>query len=628
MNARYPIVCFFAVLFLWIAAGPAHGQRLSPEEFASQLRLAEVYESTRDLQNAVRVYEKLWETDSSSSVVFNGLLRNYFSLKHFENAEKLIKRRLSRSADDFDLNLLLGRAEAFLDKKSAALDAFRKAQSLVPSDDCMQLMPIASALTDVNYGKEANDLLAKISSGENAACAGQAANLYLRLGNYAQATKQYLVLLAAGESNLPIVEQRIAQFTTDSAARVLTLGALKESISQDKPSLASLQLLAWMYGEEKDYTDAYDLVLRIDSINGNAHGSQGFELLIFAEKARNEGALDVAVKAYNVAIRRIQSGAAAHNDYFLGQAQLGALMTREAYLMKQPALDTTALRVLIHDYENFGDKQSANEFALGALVHAGELSFHRLFDLQRASRNFEKTLARAKGYSDYFREAQFGLADAALASGNPQQAIARLDNIDQLLDKRNRLEDKEARMHVLYSRAIIGYYTFQFDSARTLLGQIMEDPGSDYANDAIQLAGMLDESNKLAGLPALKLYATAQFSEFKRSYAEALSGYQTIVDTYAASSLADDAAIKLAEVQVHIGKPEDALHTLETMQEKMTSSPLLDQAAFRAAEIVERELHDPKRAQRMYEDFLARFQRSNYDTDARERARRLRGDVF
>jgi outer membrane protein assembly factor BamD (BamD/ComL family) len=156
----------------------------------------------------------------------------------------------------------------------------------------------------------------------------------------------------------------------------------------------------------------------------------------------------------------------------------------------------------------------------------------------------------------------------------------------------------------------------------------MEEPASDYANDAIQLAGVLDESNKPAHLAALKLFAQAQLAELKRNYAEAQTDYQSIVDGSPRSPLADDAALKLADVLVHVGKPELALQTLETMQEKMTSSPLLDQAAFRAAEIVERELHDPKRAQKMYEDFLVRFQRSNFDGDARERARRLRGDVF
>lgn len=628
INARYPVVFFALILLLRFGGSQAYAQKLSAEEFDSQLRLAEVYEGTRDNQNAVRVYEKLWESDSNSVEVFNGLLRNYFTLKRFDNAEKLLINKIQRSSDNYDLYLLLARSEAFLNKKGAAMDAFSKAQSLVTSGDCMQQMPVASALTDVNYVPEANALLEKITAGENPSCAGQAANLYLRLGNYALATKQYLVMLAAGESNLPIVEQRIAQFTIDSAARVLTLGALKEAINQEKPSLASLQLLAWMYSEEKDYTDAFGLILRIDSINGEQHGTKGFELLNFAQKARNEGALDVAVKAYDVAIKRIESGAAAHNEYYLGQAQIGALMTRQAYLSQLTKPDTAQLRALIGDYELFGESQTSNEFALVALERAGELSYARLFDLQRAARDFAKTVSRAKGYSSMFQDAQFGLADVALASGNTDQARARLDQIDQLLDKRNRAEDKESRMHVLFSRAMIDYYTFQFDSARAILGRIIEEPESDYANDAIQLAGILDENNKPANLATLKQYAMAQFAELKKNLPEAETGYQTIVATNTNSPLADNAALRLAEVEVRLGRPEDALKTLETMQEKMTSSPLLDQAAFRAAEIVERELRDPKRAEKMYEDFLVRFQRSNFDTDARDRARKLRGDVF
>ena len=628
MNVRYPVAFLIALFILHLGSSPAKAQRLSREEFESQLRLAEVYEGTRDLQNAVRVYEKLWETDSTDAIVFNGLLRNYFSLKRFDNAEKLLVNKVREGGETYDLYLLLGRAEAFLNKKSAALEAFAKAQAEVPSQDCMQLIPVATAMTDVSYASEATELLAKITSGDNPSCAGQAANLYLRLGDYGNATKQYLVMLAAGESNLPIVEQRIAQFTSDSAARVLTLAALKQSINQEKPSLASLQLLAWMYSEEKDYTDAYGLVLKIDSINGVQHGSQGFELLNFAQKARNEGALDIAVKAYDVAIRRIESGAAAHNDYYLGQAQIGALLTREAYLDQLTKPDTAQLRALISDYESFGEKQSSNEFALVALQRAGQLSFAKLFDLQRATKDFQSTVAHAHGYSTTFQDAEFGLVDVALANGTTDQARARLDQIDALLDKRNRAEDNETRMHVLFARAMIDYYAFAFDSSRAILARIMDEPASDYANDAIQLAALLDENNKPMNLAVLKLYASAQFAEIKRNYPDAITGYKTIVDTFTSAPLADNAALKLADALVHVGKPDEALKTLETMQEKMTSSPLLDQAAFRSAEIVERELHDPKRAQKMYEDFLVRYQRSNFDGDARERARKLRGDVF
>ena len=182
MNARYPVVFFVLLLLLRFGAVSAYAQKISRDEFESQLRLAEVYEGTRDIQNATRVYEKLWESDSDNVIVFNGLLRNYFSLKRFDNAEKLLVNKLAQTSDThstegYDLYLLLGRAEAFLNKKNDAIGAFHKAQSAVPNEDCVQLLPVANAMTDVNYGVEANALLEKITAGDNPSCAGQAANL-------------------------------------------------------------------------------------------------------------------------------------------------------------------------------------------------------------------------------------------------------------------------------------------------------------------------------------------------------------------------------------------------------------------------------------------------------------------
>jgi outer membrane protein assembly factor BamD (BamD/ComL family) len=67
---------------------------------------------------------------------------------------------------------------------------------------------------------------------------------------------------------------------------------------------------------------------------------------------------------------------------------------------------------------------------------------------------------------------------------------------------------------------------------------------------------------------------------------------------------------------------------LEEMQEKYTDSPILDQAAMREAEITEHELHSKDKALKLYEDFLARYPKSPLCTEVRQRARRLRGDVF
>ena len=621
-------VVFGLLIMIGTGAQNAIGQRMSQAEFASQLRLAEVYEQTRDIANALRIYEKLQIEEPNNSIVFDALVRDYFYTKRYADVEKLLKTKLEKSGADFELLLLLGRAEAKLDRRDSALQAFKQAQSMINQEDCGQLIPVVTAMADVNYNKEASALLLIATSKSDPGCAGQAANLYLRMADYGNATKQYLVLLSAGESNLPLVEQRIAQFTSDSAGRALTLTALRESISKETPTLPALQLLAWMYSEAKDYRDAYGLVLKIDSINGAQHGSQGFELLMFAEKARNESALDIAVKAYDEAIIRIKQGAGKQNDYFLAQAELGALKTTESYLAQKPDATKEEITSLVERYENYAKNQAYNEFALDALTHAGELAYARLFDLGRATRDFAETTQKAKGYSDPLRNAYFRLVDVAIASGDLALASTRLNACETIATERGRPNEQELRMHVMYDRALIAYYQSDYDSARFLVSRIMDDPTSDFANDAIQLAGVLDENHKPNTLPTLKLYAAANLAEFRREWKEALEGYRTITVTAPSSPIADDATLRLAEMEVKLGLPDSAATTLETMQDKMTSSPLLDQAAFRAAEIVERDLHDKKRAQKMYEDFLERYPRSNFDPEARARARRLRGDVF
>jgi TolA-binding protein len=157
---------------------------------------------------------------------------------------------------------------------------------------------------------------------------------------------------------------------------------------------------------------------------------------------------------------------------------------------------------------------------------------------------------------------------------------------------------------------------------------VADEASGDFANDAIQLLGLLTENNNPAGQAALRLYAKAGLAAQSSKFEEARSAYQSIVESQTSAPLADDAAIKAAEMLVLLGRPADAVHSLEVMQEKMPSSPMLDAALFREAEIVERTLHDKQRAQRLYEDLLARFSNSTYAAEARERARKLRGDVF
>jgi hypothetical protein len=629
---------FFALLLLLVARiGHAQdpdesrqAQPLNATEYAQQLRLAEVYEETRDIQNASRIYGQLYKVNPSDPMVFEGLTRTLVYLKRYDDAEKIVNERLHHD-QSLEVLLLSARVEARMNKRSEALDAFQKAEQAVGAKDCSQLFPVVYAMMDVSYNQDALDLLdrmRKLAGDDADICSSQIAGLYLRLGEFDRASKEFIALLKSGEGNVSMVEQRLAQYMTDSLSRSTVLSALEAEIVGAPPTSANLRLLSWLYGEKRDYRKALQTMIKLDNMaDKSARGNQGYELLQFADRARSEGALDVAVEAYTEAIARLKSSDAVRQGYPIAQAELGSIRTFESFVLGG-AHTKDSIASVVTKYEAFAKDANAGEFAVEALVRAGRLAFRELFDLDRATKDLETALKLSRSLSDNTREAAFGLVDIAFARANFSLASTRLDAIEKLVRERHSPAEREIRNRLQFDRALGEYYQMNFDTAVALLQPVAEDVSSDYANDAIDLSALISENSKPMRLPALKRYSSAALAEAQHNYDLAFAGYRAVVDSEMAAPLADDASLRAAEMQVRLGHALDATRALEEMQEKMASSPLLDQAAFREAEIVERELHDPARAQKLYEDFLARYPNSNFVSEARQRARKLRGDAF
>ncbi|MDP4233664.1 MAG: hypothetical protein Q8922_11125 [Bacteroidota bacterium] len=639
-------ICIYAVMLITVSSLRAQipdddrqAPPLSPQEYAQKLRLAEVYEETHDVQNAARVYEELYHTNPSDQIVFEGLTRCLVYLKKFDEAEKIVSYRLAKDGSS-DVLLLWARLEARLNKRTEALDAFHKAEEAMHATDCSQLFPIVYAMMDVSYNQEAMqvlDRMRKLATNDAEVCSSQIAGLYLRLGDFDRAATEFVGILKGGEANLGMVEQRLAEYTTDSMSRTAVLGSLERAIhaasSDGEPAVANLRLLSWLYQEKKDYAKALQTMTQLDGLAANAgsdHTMQGFELLQFADRVRNEGALDVAVKAYREALKRLESSSSARNNYFIQQAQLGSLKTEDAYysMLGSPK---DSMRTLIIGYEDFAAKPAAGgmtELALDALTHAGQIAFHVLFDLDRATKDYESAITLSHGVSEPMQRAAFGLVDIAFAKQEFPLAERRLQTIEHALAQRATPSDKEVRNHILYDRALSNYYQDNFDTSLAQAQSVANDAGSDFANDAIQLSGLIEENVNPANRPALAAYAKAALAEVSRRYDTAQLGYASVAQLFPSSPLADDATIRSAEVLVKLGKAQEAVGVLDTMQETMLKSPLLDVAAFRAAEITEKDLHDKAHAQKRYEDFLARYPSSTFTETARERARKLRGDAF
>lgn len=606
---------------------------MTDHEFAQKYQLARVYEETRDLTSAIRLYGELHKARPDYPEVSEALFRDLYSLKRYGECDTLLVDRLTHEQEKAEIYLDLGRVRSKLNKKSEALDAFDHA--LHQANDPMffsSTLMVAQTMMEVGYQEEALALLIrerkKSIAGEQ--FTDQIGGLYFKLGKYEEGTKEYLAFLGTNEMNLSLVEQRIAYFTADTTIRRQIIRIVTSHVDADQASPTELRLLGWCYGELKNYKGALAIFIKLDNL-GSKSASQtygGYELLQFAERIRNEGALDVAVMAYNEAIKRFRqsSGNDLQKKNFISMAELGSLKAREVLLKTTHDEPNDSLERLVADYQNFAKLQTENNIAFDALLRAGELSFKALRNYPEAKLIYENILTRSQSYSERTRDTYFALEEIALAQGDIPTANLQLDVIDGIISQRRRAEDADTRKHILFERARIEYYKGNFDSSLVILDSVIKDPNSDYANDAIGLHSLISENT--ANDPALKLFAKAELTALGKDLNAALSAYRSIPETYPTATIADESILRAAEIMVQLKKPNDAVTILETMMEKMLTSPLLDKASFRQAEITETLLKEKPKAQRMYEDFLERFPKSPLGSEARKRARALRGDSF
>ena len=622
---------FLLLSFLLIQTAIAQ-PKLSDQDFSSQYRLARVYEETRDYTNAVRIYVELHKARQDFSEVSDGLFRCYFILKKFPEAEQILRDRMKTEGETFDLLLQLGATLSKEGKKEEALAAFEKANGTDPDmHPFSRATAIAGEMVKATYAEEALAYLKRMrkQNDEDNLFTGEIGSLLFKMGRYEEGTKEYLSLLEKNDNQLVFVQSHLAVITQDSLIRKSVFNTVTSNIDMKAATVPQLRLLAWCYGELKDYRHSYEIMMTLDerSMKSNVSVS-GFEVYQFAERARNEGALDVAVMAYDEAIKRLQrTGNDPRREYFMGQAELGSLKVRAQIILAKPHFTKQEIADIVMRFVQYADSKLENDLALEALLRGGEIAFRYGFDLATARSLYGKMLARARGYSERMRDAIFALEEISLAEGNLAGARQHLKKISAELLIRNRAEDEETRKRVIYENSRIDYYEGSFDSAMTKLNMVASDPASDYANDAISLTTLIEE-NREGNDVALKLFARAELMTLAHEYALCLSAYQSILESLPTASITDDATLRAADLMAILGKPADAVTLLEQMQEKMVTSPLADRAGFRAAEIVEQEMKERSRAQKMYEDFLERYPKSPLGAEARKRARKLRGDSF
>jgi tetratricopeptide (TPR) repeat protein len=593
---------------------------------SAKFRLAQGYEQAGNLEQAARIYQELFSKDSANYVFFESLSRVYIQLKQYGDALVLLRRRLTLSPNDINIRNTL--ASVYY-KAGKEADAFAEWEGVLEIDPTNPNIyrSVAVVLVENRLLERAAVVYrrARVACNDPVLFTLDLAQLLAITMDYAGATREFLGWLEQNPTQLSFVQSKMSAFTGKEEARNAACDVVREEL-QKKEDPRLYELLAWLYMEGKQFSQAFDVYKQLDA----ATNAKGGVIYAFAERAFKERAFDVAAQAYLEAIR-IPVAPARLPYAKLGYAsclkELGSLadtLTRSSVSGVTPATESQPRYAgAIAYYQQMIAEYPQSEFSAKSHYNIGLIEYEQFFDLDGALRAFRAAETDLPATGQLRLEVALRIAEVLVCKGDTAAAAAKLRMVASALNAIPDQQD-EANFHL----AEIAYFGGNFAGAIGGLESISTNVKANFANDALALRAFLSE-NLTTAEPALQLFARADFLARQCRYAESIPQFLTVIERFPQALLIDDALMKVGFLQAKTGQYANAIATYETLLTKFSKSSIaLDRAQFSIGDVYQYGLKDNAKAIAAYEKLLADYPQSLLADQARQRIRALRGDLM
>ena len=599
-------LCALVGLFMVSAAGFAQ-----PEEENRQYKLAQSYEANGDVPGAARIYKELYDGDPESRVFFEGLERTWLALGRFQELLPYVEKRVARFPKDYVLGITyaeLLHATGRLDEANAAWTAVL---TPAPKDQGVYML-LGESYTKTRLFSQAASVYEAMRDrfGRSLVVTDRLARLYAILGEYRKAVSEYGDLLAQDPTHLSFVKTGMSLFTNNPAGIDAAINVIGDLSTMRKNRPEYLELLSWLYAENDQYQQAFDVAVQLD----NMRNAKGSDIYAFADRTLRVGNFDAAIQAYEYFLKTFDrknplTPPVIYNYVYALESQYSARGT----LMPEQA------RELIGRYREVIEYGNGGSMASQASLQIAHLQADVLNEPREALRTLTKEIREV--HSTSAMDALLFRAELTLRLGQIPEAQILYQQVC-LNGTRSRESTRNCQIAKLrYAETLL--YTYNFKEAVDSLTALTVDVGSDAANDALAWLFILQE-NLDQNDAALKSFVEGKFKEVQHDWDGVVLAMNAATERAPRSSLADNAQFVKALSQRKAGKYQEARETCLGIVENYGDGTHADQALYIAGEISDKELGDVDRAVELYTKVLVDYPYSQYVSKARERIRGLR----
>ena len=574
--------------------------------FSQNLQIARNYYEQGQLEKALASYEDLYSKNKANSQTVIGLAKTYRQLERYDNAIQLLKTSFKQNKTRLEYLLELGVTHNISKNKAKAEATFNEVieyTKKTPNKGSYMARLFQSynllkpAIACFNIAMEDNEAL---SYGL------EIGRMYGELREYSNMFDNYLDYMIQRPNYIVNIKRRLDEFITEdpeNEANIIFRKTLLKK-NQVEPNILYNELLSWMYTQQKQFRKSF---LQEKAIY--AKTDDGIPQIIdLAYNAKENNDYKTAQEALNFVIEKSEQ-----ESYVIGaHGQLQQLLIETATPKEYANINKT--------YVSLIDQYGKNKKTLNLLIdYAHFLGFKQ--DEKKQAASLLKPLLK-KGFNKIEKaKIEILLADILVLDNKFNQALINYTRAKKKV--KNHPLSQEASFKI----AKASYYKGDFEWAKTQLNVLKASTTQLIANDAMQLALVIDDNTQEdSTFTALKLYAKAELYTFQEQPKKAMEVFNEIARDYKGNAIEDDALFKQAALFLAENKTTEAIDCYNKIVSFFPNSLLIDDTYYQLGTLYTKQ-EKITEAKDNFEQIIFNHADSIYYVEARKAYRKLRGDA-
>jgi Tfp pilus assembly protein PilF len=598
MTKRF-VLLIFALLPLTLIA-----QTNNDDDTAMQ------YYQEGNFKKAAEVLERLFlktKEEAYFNLYFDAMLKS----KQYQEAEKVTKKLIRQNPSSLRYEIALGRIYKEEGQQENAAKTFDHIVSNLPKDEAV-IRETANNLYQIGEYDIATRIFqrGRETLGNPQAFTFELLSLYRYRKDKNMLIQEFVNALSTTPQMLPQAQTVLASVFESNGDYLNLQNALFKKIQKEPENESFSNLLIWQYLQQQEYDMALrQLIAQDKRIRGD--GNAVFEnARIFSSNK----AFSTAIRAYEYLLTKGKE-----NPWYLSSRL--ALVDARYQSVLQGKNAGAEVMVLAQDYQAILDEYGTNSKTLFALRKWATIQAYYLHYLEKAEEALETALSLPGVSPAEIAEIKLELGDIYVLTGQPWEAILVYGQVAK--DFENQNIGNEAK----FKSAKLSFYQGNFSYAKSQADVLKASTTQLVANDALNLSLLLsDHLQSAADTLALKLYASAEFMQFRNNDKSALQKLDSISVLYPRHSLADDILMAKARILISKGDFAQSVLLLKELVAHPQQNIWTDDALFILAGLYEDQLKQPEQAKILYQRLISEFPGSMFVAEARKHFRKLRGD--